>query len=91
MGELGAGADQVLAVIQDQQQLFGLHKAQQRLKQRLGRRRMQAKRLRDDLRHKRRLAQRREIHQPDAIRKRVAYRCWRSESQAVSCRSHPRR
>ena len=73
--ELGTGSNQVLAIVQEQQHLFALHKVQQRLKQRLGRWRMQAERLRDELRYERWLTERCEIHHPDAVRKHVAHCC----------------
>ena len=68
LGQPCAGGDQVLAVVEEEQQVLGLEKGRQGLDQRLAGRLAHAKGRGDGLGHQRRVGERGQLDQPDAIR-----------------------
>ena len=67
LGELGAGLDQMLAVVQNQQHLLGSEVVRERLGQRAARLLANAQGGGHRLWHERRIRQRRQLHQPHTV------------------------
>ena len=92
VGQQRAGVDQVLAVVQHQQQLLGRAGASASVSsERPPRLLAHAERRGDRLGHQRRVGQRRQLHQPDAVgvgRQRLAGEL---QARAASCRTRRRR
>jgi hypothetical protein len=65
--QLGTVGDQMLAIVQEQQQLSGLQMIEEGLEGRLLGRMRNAERPGEELRQKRRVTERGQLHQPDAI------------------------